>query len=92
MLDPFQFLLVSIAGWMNRHQQQVIEYLQEENRVLREQLGNRRVLFNDDQRRRLAGRARGLSRKAAGRDRHSGHSEYLVSLASEADRPEVRWP
>jgi putative transposase len=62
MLDPFQFLLVSIAGWMNRHQQQVIEYLREENRVLHEQLGNRRILFNDDQRRRLA-RAKGLSRK-----------------------------
>jgi putative transposase len=63
MLDPFQFLLVSIAGWMNQDQQQVIEYLREENRVLREQLGNRRILFNDDQRRRLAVRAKGLGRK-----------------------------
>ena len=63
MLDPFQFLLVSIAGWMNQRQQQVIEYLREENRVLREQLGNRRVLFNDDQRRRLAIRAKRLGRK-----------------------------
>jgi hypothetical protein len=63
MLDPFQFLLVSVAGWMNRHQQQVIEYLREENGVLREQLGNRRVRFNDDQRGRLAVRAKGLGRK-----------------------------
>ena len=63
MLDAFQFLLVSIAGWMNQHQQQVIEYLREENRVLREQLGNRRALFNDDQRRRLAIRAKRLGRK-----------------------------
>ncbi len=63
MLDPFQFLLVSIAGWMNQHQQQVIEYVREENRVLREQLGNHRVLFNDDQRRRLAVRAKRLGRK-----------------------------
>ncbi len=39
MLDPFQFLLVAIAGWMNQRQLQVIEYLREENRVLREQLG-----------------------------------------------------
>ena len=31
MLDPFQFLLVAVAGWMNRHQQQTIEYLREEN-------------------------------------------------------------
>jgi putative transposase len=63
MLDPVQFMLVAIAGWMNRRQQQTIEYLREENRVLREQLGNRRVRFNDDQRRRLAVRAKGLGRK-----------------------------
>jgi hypothetical protein len=34
MLDPFQFLLVSIAGWMNQDQQQVIEYLREEASAL----------------------------------------------------------
>ena len=63
MLDPFQFLLVSIAGWMNQGQQQVIEYLREENRVLREQLGHRRLRLHDDQRRRLAVRAKRLDRK-----------------------------
>src|SRR3954463_6940471 len=63
MLDPFQFLLIAIAGWMNQRQLQVIEYLREENRVLREQLGNRRLHFNDDQRRRLAVRAKGLGRR-----------------------------
>jgi putative transposase len=62
-LDPVQFVLIAIAGWMNERQQQTIEYLREENRVLREQLGNRRMLFNDDQRRRLAVRAKGLSHK-----------------------------
>ena len=63
VLDPLQFLLVAVAGWMNRHQQQTIEYLREENRVLREQLGDRRLRFNDDQRRRLAAKAKGLGRK-----------------------------
>ena len=63
MLDPVQFVLVAVAGWMNQRQQQTIEYLQEENRILREQLGNRRLRFNDDQRRRLAVRAKGLGRK-----------------------------
>jgi hypothetical protein len=48
---------------MNRHQQQTIEYLREENWVLREQLGGRRLRFNDDQRRRLAARAIELGRK-----------------------------
>src|SRR5437763_1034222 len=33
MLDPFQFLLVAVADWMNQHQQHTIEYLREENRV-----------------------------------------------------------
>lgn len=56
-------VLIGIAGWMNERQQQTIEYLREENRVLREQLGNRRMLFNDDQRRRLAVRAKGLGHK-----------------------------
>ena len=59
-LDPFRLLLVSLAGWLNQQQQEVIDYLQEENRVLREQLGGQRLHFNDDQRRRLAVRAKRL--------------------------------
>ena len=57
-LNPFSFLVVSVAGWMNQHQQHVIEYLVEENRVLREQLGRGRLRFNDDQRRRLAAKGK----------------------------------
>src|SRR4051794_3130859 len=63
-LDPFRFVLISIAGWMNQQQQQAIEYLREENKVLREQLGGRRLRFTDDQRRRLAAKAKGLGRRA----------------------------
>src|SRR6266536_3400585 len=62
-LDPFRFVLVAVGGWMNQHQLQIIDYLREENRVLREQLSGRRVRFNDDQRRRLAVRAKSLGRK-----------------------------
>jgi hypothetical protein len=40
-VNPFQFLVIVLAGWMNQRQQNVIEYLREENRVLREQLGDR---------------------------------------------------
>jgi len=39
---------------MNQQQQEVTEYLEEENHVLREQLGNKRLRLNDEQRRRLA--------------------------------------
>ena len=62
-LDPFRFLLMAVAGWMNQRQLELIDYLREENRVLREQLGQRRLRFNDNQRRRLAVRAKGLGRK-----------------------------
>jgi putative transposase len=63
LLDPFSFLVVSLAGWMNHHQQHVIHYLVEENRVLREQIGDRRMRFTDDQRRRLAARAKKIGRR-----------------------------
>jgi len=54
---------MTIAGWLNRKQQDVIEYLKEENRVLREQLGGRRIRFSNDQHRRLAAKAKALGRK-----------------------------
>ena len=66
-LDPFRFLLIAMSGWMNQQQLQLIDYLREENRVLREQLGQRRLHFNDDQRRRLAARAKGLGSSFCGR-------------------------
>src|SRR6266704_2395116 len=62
-LSPVRLLLVTLAGWINRQQQEVIEYLVEENRVLIEQLRGRRVRLTDDQRRRLAARGRRLSRR-----------------------------
>jgi hypothetical protein len=63
VLDPFRFVLIAVAGWMNQHQLQIIDHLREENRVLREQLGGRRVRFNDDQCRRIAAKAQGLGRR-----------------------------
>ena len=47
---PWMMLLVMMAGWMNRHQQDVIEFLREENKILREKLGTKRVILNDNQR------------------------------------------
>jgi membrane-associated protease RseP (regulator of RpoE activity) len=42
-LDPFRLLLISLGGCLNQHQREVIDYLAEENRVLREQLGSKRL-------------------------------------------------
>jgi putative transposase len=58
-VNALQLLLLCFAGWLNRRQLLVIEYLQEEVKVLREQLG-KKPRCNDDQRRRLAAKAKKL--------------------------------
>src|SRR5215831_19197486 len=60
---PLRFLLIALAGWINQQQREVIDHLQAENRVLREQLGPRRLRFTDDQRIRLAARAKRVGRR-----------------------------
>ena len=62
-LTPLRFVAVALAGWLSQQQQEVIEYLREENRVLREQIGNRRLRLHDEQRRCLAVRAKKLGHK-----------------------------
>ncbi len=59
-LHPWQFFLITIAGWINRHQQDVIDYLVEENRVLKGQLRGKRLRLTDDERRRLAAKGKAL--------------------------------
>src|SRR2546422_880739 len=56
-------LIAMVAGWLQRHQQQVITYLIEENRVRKAQLGGRRLRLTDTERRRLAALAHPLGRK-----------------------------
>ncbi len=60
---PLQMLLLTVSGWVNRHHADVIAYLVEENRALKDQLAGRSLKLNDDQRRRLAGLAKILGRK-----------------------------
>ena len=50
-MNVMTLMAVALAGWMNRQQQDVIEYLREEVRVLKELQGKRRLRFSDDQRR-----------------------------------------
>ena len=63
-------MLVSMmAGWMNRQQQEALEYLTEENKILRDELlkatGKKRIILNNKQRRRLAILAKKLGRGGA---------------------------
>ena len=63
ILEPWHLIMLFLASHVNREQERIIEYLQVENEVLREKLGKRRILLNDDQRRRLAVKGKALGRK-----------------------------
>ena len=58
-----QVLIAMVAGWINRHQQHVITYLKEENRILTSKLPRGRLRLNDTERRRLAKLAHPVGRK-----------------------------
>ena len=60
---PLAFCLLLFSGWVNRNQQAVIDYLLEENRVLRAVHGSRRLRLTDNQRRRLAVKGHILGRR-----------------------------
>jgi putative transposase len=51
---PLHLIIAVLFGWLEREQRDAIEFLREENRVLKAQLQGRRLRLNDDQRRRLA--------------------------------------
>jgi len=63
ILQPWQLLLLILAGWINRQHQAIIEFQRIEIEVLKEKLGKKRILLNDDQRRRLAVKGKILGRK-----------------------------
>src|SRR5688572_14264525 len=52
-----------LIGWLEREQRDVIEFLRQENRVLKAQLHGRRLRLNDDERRRLAAVGHRLGRR-----------------------------
>jgi transposase InsO family protein len=58
------FLLIVAAGWVHRHQLIVIEFLQAENRLLKDRLRGKRIRFTDAERALLARKAKAVGRKA----------------------------
>src|SRR6478735_516579 len=66
MIDAsaLQMLLMVLTGWLERREREALAYLIEENRLLRRQVGGRRLRLTDDDRRRLAARAYRLGRQA----------------------------
>ena len=66
IIDAWFVLVVAVAGFLNQEQNEILEYLLAENRVLKEQLKSRggRIRFTDEQRRLLAAKAKQLGRAA----------------------------
>src|SRR5438552_3883158 len=58
------FLLMILSGWVHRHQLIVIEFLQTENRLLKDRLRGKRIRFIDAERALLARKAKAVGRKA----------------------------
>ena len=74
-----------VAGWLRRQRAATIDYLKAENRMLRERLGGRRIIFTDAERRQLAEKARALGRMAL----REWHARDTASLAPGASGTEV---
>jgi hypothetical protein len=49
-------VLLVLTGWLERREREAMASLIEENRLVRRQLGSRRLRLTDDDRRRLAAR------------------------------------
>ena len=64
VLPALSFLLMMVAGWVQRHQLIVIEFLQAENRLLKERLRGKRIRFTNAERALLARKAKAVGRKA----------------------------
>ena len=95
-LQYLRFAILLAAGWINRDQQKIIDYLLEEIRVYRKHLKGRRVRFTDEQRRRLGVKAKHWDTLAA-LDFFTievltvaGISRYHVLLALRLNRVEHR--
>jgi len=81
VLDPFRFVVIAVAGWMNQRQLQIIDYLREENRVLREQLSDKRLRLNDDPAPKIGREGQGVRTEDPGGGGHDCHARDLARLA-----------
>src|SRR6516225_9276941 len=94
-LDPFRFLLIAVSGGMNQQPWELLDYLREENRVLREPLGQKRRRCNDDQHRRWAAKAQGVGRKLlreVATIGTGGHRRHSASTRTSRRAPELLLP
>ena|SRR6187549_396650 len=82
-------LLLSVISWLDREEREILAYLIEENRVLRRQLGGRRLRLTDDDRRQLGARAYRLGRAGTAQGRDDRHARHVAPLAPPAHRTQM---
>jgi hypothetical protein len=84
VIDPatLQMVLGVLTGWLDRREREAIAYLIEENRLLRRQLGSRRLRLTDDDRRRLAAPCVPRRPRGASGDRHDCDAGHAAAVAS----------
>ena len=63
ILRPWKLLVLGMAGLINQEQQQIVEYLQMENKILKEIIGKKRILLSANQKKRLGIKAKTLGRR-----------------------------
>jgi len=87
--EAVRFLVLWMAGWIHSRQLEVIDFLREENRVLREQLGG--GACGSPMTSATPG-SQGQDRRSspARRVRWSGHARHDPALVPRADRSQVR--
>jgi transposase InsO family protein len=63
VLRPWQLFFLILSGWVNRRQQEIIEFQNAQIQALMDKMGRKRILLTDDQRRVLAVKGKALGRK-----------------------------
>ena len=63
VLRPWQLFFLILSGFVNRRQQEIIEFQNAQIRALMDKMGRRRILLTDDQRRVLAAKGKAIGRK-----------------------------
>ena len=90
-MNVMKLMAVGLAGWINQQQEDVIDYLHEEVRILKELRGEKRLLFNDEQRSRLARKAKRIRFSRLKEIVGVVTPQTLLAWHQQADREEVRF-
>ena len=85
-LQPWDFLLVILAGWLQHRQQQIIEFQNDQITSLLKQMGKKRILLTDDQRRLLAVKGKALCATGAQVGTQQSLNHYSVRRLDTSNR------